>query len=111
MNQPPDVPFCGSDSSVGGWRSCPDDRWTRCAVSDRRTEKPNKPRSGPDPYPDYPPFSSEVHLGGRLLAERLVRSFGVVETKIAGQPRTQLRTVGVVSQINVFVLHRAPQSL
>src|SRR5690348_3708918 len=109
MNQPPDVQFCGTHSSVQRWRLSPNGSWTGPAVSDRRTGKPNKPRYGRDPYPEYPLFSSEVHLGGRLLPERSVRSCGVVEAKIAGQSGAQLRTVGVVSQINVFVLHRAPQ--
>ena len=48
---------------------------------------------GTGPLPYYPLFSSEVHLGGRLLAERLVRSCGVVEAKIADQAGAQLRSV------------------
>src|SRR3974377_1887247 len=111
MNQPPDVLFGRSHFFLPRCRSWANHRGGAPALSGRRSHLPYSERSRPDPYPDYPPFSSEVNLGGSLFAKRLVRSCGVVEAKVAGQPRAQFASVGVVAQVNVFVLHRAPQSL
>ena len=63
------------------------------------------------PYPNIPPLSPKVHLGRGPFAKSLMRSLGVVEPEIPAQPPAHLCTVGVIPQIDVFVLHRASQSL
>lgn len=109
MDEPPAFCFRGG-SPLLGWRSWPNIHGGEPVLSDRRSQLPYTPRSRLRPY-SGPPFSPEVHLGGRALAKPLVRSLGVVEAEIAAQAPTHLRSVGIVPQIDVFVLHRAPPSI
>ena len=51
-----------------------------------------------------------MHLCGRLVAQRLVRTFEIVKVDVMGKLIISLLGAGIFMQIHFFVLDRAPQA-
>jgi|GEM_PF-3459578 len=54
---------------------------------------------------------AEIPCGRPAIGQRLMRALGVVELEIATKPHARLARIAIVSQVDLLILHTAPQTL